>query len=366
MTTRPGTIPSDVVSLADYERHARMRLTDGDWAFVAGAGADGITRRWNREAFDAIALEGRALSDMRGASTATELFGARMDFPVMIAPVAFQKLAHRDGEIATVLGASAAGAWMTASTLASVSIEETAAAAATTLWFQLYMQPRRDDTLRLLRRAEAAGCAAVVVTVDVPVNGVRNEEQRVGFRLPAGVAAANLDGLLPPPPATAPGRSPVFAGLLDHAPRWDDIAWLRGETRLPLLLKGVVHPDDAEKALGIGVDGIIVSNHGGRALDTLPSSLDALERLVPVVRGRVPVLVDGGIRRGTDILKCLALGARAILVGQPVMHALAVGGAPAVAHMLTILRGELEVAMALTGCRTVGDIDRRVIWRRPG
>ena len=350
------------MSLADYERHARTRFTDADWAYVAGASADGLTRRWNREAFDRIRLGGRVLADMQGATTASTLFGRELSFPVILAPVAYQKLAHRDGEIATALGASAASAWMTISALASTTIEEIAQAAQTDLWFQLYMMYGREAALALVRRAETLGCTAIVLTVDAPVNGVRNEEQRAGFRLPAGISAVNLD---PAPTVLAevrPGQSPVFAGLLASQPTWTDLEWLRGQTKLPLILKGVLHPDDATRAIALGIDGIVVSNHGGRTLDTAPSGVEALSRIMPVVGTRVPVLVDGSIRRGTDVLKCLALGARAVLIGQPIMHALAVGGASGIAHMLTILRAELEVAMALTGCRSLADIDSSVLW----
>jgi 4-hydroxymandelate oxidase len=359
-------VPADVVCACDYERHARAKLPADVWAYIAGAGADGLTRRWNREAFDNLKLAGRVLADMAQASTASTLLGGHLPCPIILAPVAHQKLAHPDGEIATVLGASAASAWMVVSTLASVTIEEIAKASRTTLWFQLYMQQDRDSTLALVRRAETAGCRALVVTVDAPVNGVRNEEARAGFQLPAHVRPVNTVGFPNPSSRAGPGESPVFKGLLDNAPTWRDIAWLRAQTTLPMVLKGIVHPADAEKAIASGADGIVVSNHGGRTLDTLPASLDALEAVAARVGGRVPLLLDGGIRRGTDVLKAIALGARAVMIGQPIMHALAVAGAIGVVHLLTILRAELEVAMALTGCASLDRIDRSVLWSRPG
>ena len=363
MTDRPDyAVPPDVVSAADYERHARQRLPADVWAYVAGAGADGLTQRWNREAFDTRRLAGRVLAGMKGASTESTLFGRRLAVPILIAPVAYQKLVHPDGELATVLGASAVSAWMTVSTLASAGIEEIADAAQTTLWFQLYMQTTREATLRLVRRAEAAGYAALVVTVDAPVNGVRNIEQRAGFRLPPHVRAVNVEGVEGPVSRAGPGESPVFKGLLDHAPTWADLEWLRGETALPILLKGIVHPDDAERVIAAGADGIVVSNHGGRTLDTLPASLDALDAVARRVGGRVPLLLDGGVRRGTDVLKALAIGAKAVMVGQPIFHALAVAGPVGVIHLLTILRAELEAAMALTGCAQIGDVSRDVLW----
>lgn len=357
-------VPPDVVSAADYERHARERLPADVWAYIAGAGADGLTQRWNREAFDRRRLAGRVLADMSGASTESTLLGKPLAAPILIAPVAHQKLVHPDGELATALGASAISAWMTVSTLASVGIEEIAEAAETTLWFQLYMQTTRAATLRLVRRAEAAGYTAIVVTVDAPVNGVRNIEQRAGFRLPPHVRAVNVEGVGVPASRAGPGESPVFKGLLDHAPTWADLEWLRGETALPIVLKGIVHADDAERAIAAGVDGIVVSNHGGRTLDTLPASLDALEVVARRVEGRVPLLLDGGVRRGTDVLKALALGARAVLIGQPILHALAVAGPVGVIHLLTILRAELEAAMALTGCAGIGDISAGVLWKQ--
>ena len=355
-------VPADCVSAADYERHARARLPADVWAYVAGAGADGLTQRWNREAFDTRRLVGRVLADMRAASTQSTLFGAPLPYPILLAPVAHQKLVHPEGELAAVLGASAASAWMTVSTLAGTSLEEIAKESGTTLWFQLYMQASREDTLALVRRAEAAGYRALMVTVDAPVNGVRNDEQRAGFRLPPHVRPVNIEGLPQPASRAGPGESPVFKGLLDSAPTWADIAWLRRETALPLLLKGIVSPADAERAIEAGANGIVVSNHGGRALDTLPASLHALEAVSERVKGRVPLLLDGGIRRGTDALKALALGASAVMVGQPVMHALAVAGPVGVAHLMTILRAEFEAAMALTGCATLADINRDVLW----
>jgi 4-hydroxymandelate oxidase len=357
-----SAIPPDVVSAADYERYARTSLPADIWAYIAGAGADGFTQRWNREAFDTLPITGRVLADLTNASTACTLFGTPLACPILIAPVAHQKLVHPDGENATALGASAVGAWMTVSTLSSVAIEDIAQHAQTTLWFQVYMQAERAHTLQLVRRAETAGCKALVVTVDAPVNGVRNEEQRAGFRFPPHVQAVHVAGFPAPTVQAGPGESSVFKGLLKKAPTWDDIRWLRGKTQLPMLLKGVVHPSDAERALSEGIDGLVVSNHGGRTLDTLPASLHALQAVAAQVGGRVPILLDGGVRRGTDVLKAIALGASAIMIGQPVLHALAVAGPVGVAHLLTILRAEFEVAMALTGCASIAQIDHNALW----
>lgn len=364
--TAAAAIPSDVVALADYERHARDRLPEPAWAYISGAGADGVTRRWNREGFDALRLEGRVFADMRGASTATQLLGVDMAAPILLAPVAFQKLAHADGELATVVGAGATATLMTVSTQASVTLEDIAAAAHAPLWFQLYMSADRGFARSLLRRAEASGYRAIVVTADASVNGVRNDEQRAGFALPPGIAAVNMLGAPPPRIHAGPGESPVFRGLLDGAPTWDDFAWLCAETALPVLVKGIVSPSDAERACDLGAKGVIVSNHGGRTLDTLPAAIEALPVVAERIGGRAPLVLDGGVRRGTDVLKALALGASAVMIGQPIMHALAVAGAVGVAHVVAILRAELEVAMALTGRTTIAAIDQTVLWRNRG
>lgn len=363
MQDRP--IPADVVALADYARHFAARVPADLRAYFDGAGADGLTAAANPAAWAAIRLRGRVLADLHGATTALTLFGQALDHPLILAPVAYHGLLHPEGEHATALGAAAMGAVMTVSTQAGLSLEAIAGAAQGPLWFQLYMQAARDDTLRLVRRAEAAGYRALVVTVDAPVNGLRNAEARAGFQLPAGYRAVNLDGIAGPALRQLPGRSPVFLGLMDAAPGWADLEWLRSQTGLPILLKGVTDPVDARRAVAAGVDGIIVSNHGGRVLDTLPATAELLGPVMTAVADAVPVLVDGGIRRGTDVFKALALGARAVLLGRPQVHALAVGGAAGVAHMLSILRAELEVAMALTGCRDLAAIDRTALWPGP-
>lgn len=357
-------IPATVAAVADYEPLARERMSESAWAYFSGGAADELTLRDNRAAFERIRLQNRVLADVAGGDTALELFGQRYAHPVFVAPVAFHKLAHADGEMATVLAASALGAGMVVSTQATLPLEDLAQAAQTPLWFQLYIQPDRAFTANLVHRAEAAGYRALVVTVDAPINALRNREQRAGFALPPGLDAVNLRGMAALPPQTArPGESSVLGSpLLAAAPTWKDLDWLRSLTTLPILLKGIVAPDDARRALEHGVDGLIVSNHGGRTLDTLPAAIDALPAIAQAVNGRVPLLVDGGIRRGGDVLKALALGASAVLVGRPVIHGLAAAGAPGVAHVLHLLRTEFEIAMALCGCRDLAAIDRGVIW----
>ena len=363
MTQIPArhTIPPGLVTLADHEQHARTQLDDNAWAYFSGGAADEISLRANRSAWDALPLWPRVLRPLAGGHTRVPLLGRTLAHPILLAPVAFQRLAHPDGELAMAYAAAALGAGVVLSTQASVSLESVAQAVLPDpgrgpLWFQLYLQPDRGFTQALVQRAEAAGYEALVLTVDAPTSGVRDRERRAGFRLPSGVGPVNLAGLqTPASPPLSPGQSALFDGLLHHAPTWDDIAWLQSITRLPVLLKGVLHPADARQAVSVGAAGLIVSNHGGRTLDTAPATATALPRVVQAVGGAVPVLVDGGIRRGTDVFKAMALGASAVLVGRPAVWGLANAGAAGVAHVLRLLRDELEVAMALTGCATLAE-----------
>lgn len=360
-------IPPDAVSLADYERLAASRLDANAAAYVFGGAGDELTVRRNREAFDRLALWPRPLADVAGGDARLELFGAVHEHPIFLAPVAYQRLAHPEGEAATARAAGALGACMVVSTLTSVSPEAIAhAAPGAPRWFQLYFRPDRGFTESLVRRAEALGFGALVVTVDAPFAGVRLRERRAGFRLPPDVSAVLLAGEPPAPPyPNDADASPVFDGAMRAAPTWEDLARLRALTRLPLLIKGVLHPEDAARALDLGLDGVIVSNHGGRVLDGTPAALEALPGIVARVAGRAPVLLDGGVTRGTDVLKALALGARAVLIGRPQMHGLAVAGALGVAHTVRLLRDEFEAAMALTGCRTLADIGPGVLAEIP-
>lgn len=360
-----SSIPPGIASLFDYEAHARELLDGKAWAYLNGGAADEITMRSNRAAFDQIRLNGRVLADVAGGHTRLDLFGARLTHPILMAPVAHQRLFHPTGELGAVQAASAIGAGMVVSSMASTLLEDIAAqVVGVPLWFQLYIQPDRGFTEALVRRAEASGYTALVLTVDAPVSGVRNREQRAQFRLPPGIESVNLRGMaLPPARGLGPADSRLFDDLLRSAPTWKDLAWLRSLTTLPIIVKGVLSADDAQQAADLGASGIIVSNHGGRTLDTLPATIDALPAVARRVGERLPVLMDGGIRRGTDVLKALALGARAVLVGRPWVHGLAVAGPLGAAHALKILREELEVAMALTGCATLDDIGTKVLFR---
>lgn len=349
-------LPGGVRGPADYESHARAALPPQAWDYLSAHAGDGHTARANAAAWDTIALLPRVLRGVREVRTGRELLGRPLPWPVLVAPMALQRLAHPDGEVAMALAASALGAGFVLGSQSSMTIESVAAAFAPApgrgpLWFQLYPLADRGATLQLVRRAEAAGCEALVLTVDAAVRAARP------LPLPPGVGAVNL-----PEEARPPGS---LQDLLARAPTWDDVAWLRGETPLPVLLKGVLHPADAREALRQGVDGLIVSNHGGRVLDGAAATAAALPRIADAVGTGLPLLVDGGIRQGTDVLKALALGARAVLVGRPALWGLAAAGAAGAAHVLRLLRDELVLAMAQCGAGGLGELGRELLLRDP-
>ncbi len=354
-----AAIPQDIVCAADYERYAREHISDPAWSYLQGGAADELTLDANITAWRDVKLWPRALTAVAGGHTRCMLFGEELVHPVILAPVATQRLFHEQGELATTLAAGVMGGLAVVSTQASVPLEEVSSQAQGPLWFQLYWQANREATLALVKRAEAAGYRALVLTVDAPVSGARNREQRAGFSVPPAIAQTNVAPLRLP--VLDEHSSPVFDGLMTLAPTWADVEWLTRQTSLPVLLKGIMHPGDAAKAVSAGAAGIIVSNHGGRVLDTAPSTLSVLPGVVSATQAAIPVIVDGGIRRGTDILKARALGATAVMVGRPYIHALATAGALGVAHLIRLLREELEIAMSLTGCRTWDDIHAGVL-----
>lgn len=361
-----GTAPAasaELFDVADFERAAQAQMSSMAWEYVAGGAADEITLRWNQEAYRRLRLRPRALVDVSQLDTTVRLFGRELPHPILFAPAAYQKLFHPEGELAVVQGANATDTTFTVSTSATTSIEDIAAAAKKPLWFQLYVQRDRELTRELVRRAAAAGYEALVVTVDTPVLGPRYRELRAKFALPPGMERVNLRGSKGVTGAHRPTEKEIYSVTLDPTLTWKDIEWLRGITRLPVLLKGIMTADDAERAVQAGVAGIIVSNHGARNLDTLPATLDTLPEVAAKISGRLPVLFDGGIRRGTDILKALALGANAVMIGRPYLFGLGAQGATGVARVVNVLRRELESAMALTGRRTLADLDASVIWR---
>lgn len=351
----------DAVSLSDFEAIARGRLSHMAYTFIAAGAGDEITLRWNREALERIRLAPRVLVNLPPPDTRVTVCGQELPFPILLAPTAYHRLAHPEGERATARGAGAAGATLVVSNSANTAIEEIAAAATQPLWFQLYVQPDRGFTRELVERVVAAGCRALCVTVDAPVSGPQNRIQRTRFALPPGIE-------LPMNPLASAQRrrtstpdSPVESFKVRYPTTWDDIEWLRSFAGIPVLLKGVLHPEDAAQAVRAGVSGIIVSNHGGRNLDTAPATAEVLPEISDAVAGRIPVLMDGGIRRGTDVLKALALGATATLIGRSYLYGLAAGGAEGVGRVIEILRTELEMAMALTGRTTIAQIDRSVL-----
>lgn len=333
------------------------------WEFFRGGAGDELTVRWNYEAYQRIRLLPRALVDVSRLDTRVTLLGRELPHPILLAPVAYQRLLNPRGELATKEGANAAEATMVLSIFSTTTLEEVAAVGGRSPWFQFYIGPDRDITVSLLRRVEAAGYEALVLTIDTPVLGARYREWRTNFGLPPGMEKANLRDM----PAGAGSHRPkgrdIYSDVLDPKLTWKDVEWLRSQTRLPVILKGILNPDDAAKAVDAGVAAVIVSNHGGRVLDTVPATIDILPAIVARVSGRLPVLVDGGIRRGTDILKAKALGASAVLIGRPYAFGLAVGGAEGVTRIVNMLRRELEMAMALTGRPSLAAIDPSVILR---
>lgn len=332
------------VSLRDFERMAPGAMTREAWEFISSGAGDEHTVRWNEEAFGRLRLRQRVLEDVSRLDTRIRLLGRERPHPILLAPTSSHTLVHPEGEIATARGAGAAGATMVVSTFADKPLEEIARAATQPLWHATYVMKDRGRTRELLRRAEAAGCEAICVPVDSPVVGARDREHRT-YRFP---------------------RDPISflaypADYWRYPTTWKDIDWVRSQTGLPLVLKGILDPGDADRGIRAGAAAIYVSNHGGRNLDTLPATLEALPEVAEKVAGRVPILVDGGVRRGTDVLKALALGATAVAIGRPYLYALAVSGADGVRGAVSVLRNELEMAMALTGRPTIASIERSLI-----
>lgn len=338
---------SQIVNLFDFEKLAASKMTRMAYEYVASGAADELTVRWNRQAFDSIKLNPTVLTDVSQIDTRISLLGLDLSSPILIAPTAYHKIMHPEGELATARGAGAASAIYVVSSFTTTPLQEIAQVATQPLWLQLYVRDDRELTKSLIQQAEALGFRALCVTVDTPSAGVRNRQEKARFALPDGVNTPHMPG-----------------GLAEKKPfTWADIEWIRSFTKIPVLLKGILNPDDAEKAMEAGVSGIIVSNHGGRNLDTVPATIEALPRIAEKVNKRIPVLMDGGIRRGTDVLKAIALGADAVLVGKPICFGLACGGAEGVTKVLEILRNEFELAMALSGKARIAEIDSSVIWK---
>ncbi|TME56500.1 MAG: alpha-hydroxy-acid oxidizing protein [Chloroflexi bacterium] len=347
---RPSTRLGAPLKLDDFEPAAREVLPQAIYDYIAGGSEDEATLHANREAFARYRFRFKVLASADRPDLSNEVLGQRFQMPVHLAPTAIQRMAHPDGEAAAYRGATAAGIAFCLSTLSSVSIEDLAAAASGVRWFQLYMHPER--------------AVSASFPVDLPQTGRRERDIRNTFSLPQGLQYANLDGKRAA--ATAEGPDPFAQNVNAHtnpALSWADLEWLVAKTPLPVIVKGLVRADDARHAVEAGARGLVVSNHGGRQLDYSIASLDALPEVVEAVGGRVPVLLDGGVRRGTDVLKALSLGAAGVLVGRPYLWALAVGGAKGVSGMLAMLRQEIEVSMSLLGVRRLSELNPDLVTR---
>lgn len=349
------------LTLDHYEALAREQMERSAYDYYAGGAGDERTLAANRAAFDAITLRPRVLVDVSVIDTRTTLLGQEIDFPVLLSPTAFNRLAHPDGEMAAARAARAAGTIMIGSTLSTCALEEVSSACGGGLWFQVYVYKDRGLTRELIARAEACGYRALVLTVDTPLLGRRYRDIRNNFVLPEGISMRNFETATAARWGAHSSFSAYVHDLFDPTLTWDAIAWLREQTRLPVLVKGILTAEDARLAVENGVDGIVVSNHGGRQLDGAVASMVALPEVVEAVDGRVEVLMDGGVRRGTDVLKALALGARAACIGRPYLWALAVDGEQGVRDALRILRDELALAMALAGRPTISSVDRSLV-----
>jgi (S)-2-hydroxy-acid oxidase len=350
------------LSVADYAVLAEERLDPGAWAYVEGGSGDEWTLRENRAAFERWTFRPRVLCDVSDVSTATTVLGSSIASPVLVAPVAYQQLYHPDGECATARAAAATGTGMCVSTFTTRSHEEIAAAAPGLLqWCQLYVLQDRDFTREHLAGVAAAGCRAVVLTVDTPRLSQRERDVRVGFEIPPELPLPYVRSVIG---TMAKNPADQFA-LLDASVSWSDLEWIASEGQLPVVLKGVVTAEDTELAVEHGAAAIVVSNHGGRQLDGVPATLDSLSGVVEAAAGRVEVYLDGGIRRGSDVAKALALGARAVLAGRAPTYGLAATGEDGVRHVLEILRDELSLALSLLGATSPEELTRAHVQRLP-
>jgi 4-hydroxymandelate oxidase len=354
----------NALNIFELEQIAKEKLPQIAYDYYRSGAWDETTLKANRESFEKLKIHYKVLVDVSSRDMSTTLFGQKVACPILIAPTAFHKLAHPEGELATARAAVSAGTIMTLSSLSTTSIEEVAEATNKSFWFQLYINKNREYTRDLVARAESAGAKALVVTVDTPMWGRRERDVRNGFHLPPGLSAVNLtkydkDAVTKGQSGAGLGQS--FAWMIDASLQWKDLDWLAGISKLPIIIKGVCRADDARIALSHGVKGIQVSNHGGRQMDSAPATIDVLPSIVDAVGDQVTVMMDGGIRRGVDAMKAIAHGAKAVLVGRPVLWGLAAGGQQGVEKALGMLREEFDLAMALTGCRNLKEINRALL-----
>lgn len=350
-------IPDYLQTVADYETQAEKHLPDQIWQYLIGGSMDELSVQDNLNQFQKIQLIPRVLNDVTKGSTEIEILGQIFPQPIFVAPIGHQQQFHPDAEAATALAAEVLGSNMVLSTFTNTDMRALKKENPYK-WFQLYWQGNRENSLTLIQIAEQHHYKAIVVTVDAPHTGIRDRERRIFFKL---ATQSKLPHHNIQQPIINKTEHPLFNGLMKLAPTWEDIAWLVKNTELPVILKGILHPLDAKKAVELGVKGLIISNHGGRVLDTSISPLTALQNIKAVVPEDFPLLLDGGIRRGTDVFKALAMGASAVLIGRPAMYGLAVAGALGVAHVLKILKEEFEITMALMGTATVAEINSEYI-----
>jgi isopentenyl diphosphate isomerase/L-lactate dehydrogenase-like FMN-dependent dehydrogenase len=353
----------NILDIKGFEHYVQNRLPENIQTFFFKGAGDELTLKENVSAFDKIKLLPRALRNVEQRSLSTTLLSHNIDFPLLIAPMAFQRLAHPEGEVAVAKSAHEHNVIMVLSTLSTCSFKEVTAIAKAPSWFQLYIYKDREITKNLVRLAEEFSYQGIVLTVDAPLYGKRVKELRSPLTLPSGfeiknlqTAGLNLSGV----PSLK--LASYLASLLDPAINWDDITWLRSITSLPIILKGIMHPKDVEVAIEHNINAIIISNHGGRQLDTALSSIETLKLIRDQVEGKVELILDGGIRKGIDILKALALGAKAVMVGRPILWGLAAGGEEGVKRVLNILKSELDLAMALCGFTSISQINREVLF----
>ncbi|XP_050232294.1 peroxisomal (S)-2-hydroxyacid oxidase GLO4-like isoform X1 [Mercurialis annua] len=347
----------DPVNVNEFQILAKQILPKMYYDFYSGGAEDQHTLKENVEAFQRITFRPRVLVDVSRITMSTTILGYNISAPIMIAPTSMHKLAHPEGEIATARAAAESNTIMALSFSSTYSLEEVAASCDAVRFFQLYVYKNRDIAVTLVKRAERSGYKAIVLTVDTPRLGRREADIKNKLIVPQ---MKNLEGLLSTEvvPERGSGLETFAKETLDDTLSWKDVGWLKSITNLPILVKGILTREDAIKAMEVGAAGIIVSNHGARQLDYSPATISALEEVVEVVGGRIPVLLDGGIRRGTDVFKALALGAQAVLVGRPVIFGLAVKGEKGVGQVMKMLKDELELTMALSGCPTLKHITR--------
>jgi len=352
-----------LLNIDDYHRAARARLPKDVLDYYEGGALDEITLRENTAGWERLKLYYHVLAGVGTRDLSTTILGQSISLPIGIAPMAFQKLACAAGEIATANAAKSVGTLFILSSFSNTAMESVLPQAASPRWFQLYVYKDRAITEELVHRAEAAGAEAIVVTVDAPGLGTRERDMRNSFRLPDDLALENLVPLGKGnfPKVTGSALAAYVRENFKSDLKFEDLDWLCGCTRLPIIVKGVCRGDDARRAAEHGAKAVVVSNHGGRQLDTAPATCEALSAVAAAVGDLCEIYVDGGIRRGSDVLKAIALGARAVLLGRPILWGLCVGGAQGATDVLEILRRELDEAMLLCGCTELGDINRSLL-----